>query len=107
MNTSAVKTDRASVEAMVQWLRDFGYLDHGRLLEALLAEREKADTQYALLLAASKQGEKAHEIRAKIIHELETKLAAAEAEREALRKGEYICKECGLRKNAQSEPATF
>lgn len=38
---------------------------------------------------------------------LERALAAAQAELSALKRGEFICRKCGLRKDGEHEPGDF
>jgi len=41
------------------------------------------------------------------MEKLETELATVAAERDALLRGEYICKKCGIRKDGEGEKGDF
>jgi hypothetical protein len=42
-----------------------------------------------------------------VAQDLERRLREVERERDALKRGEFICQTCGLRKDGEHEPADF
>ena len=66
------------------------------------------DNLAVAMTADTREQSKAHSEEAcREIEQLETELAAVTAERDALKRGEYICKKCGIRKDCEGEKGDF
>ena len=66
------------------------------------------DNLAVAMTADTQEQSKAHSEEAcREIEQLETELAAVTAERDALKRGEYICKKCGIRKDGEGEKGDF